>query len=52
MNIHEERVLNKLTEKGPGWTLAAIVILRAKDASPLAKIAMTALVSLTVVFAR
>lgn len=43
MNIHEERVLNKLTDRGPGWTIVALCILRARNASMLAKIAVPSL---------
>ena len=33
MNIHEASVLNKLTERGPGWTILALVILRMRAGS-------------------
>lgn len=48
MNIHEERVLNKLTERGPGWTILALCILRARNASMLAKVVVSLAVSAAV----
>lgn len=35
VNIHEASVLNKLTERGPGWTILAIFILRFRTGSTI-----------------